>query len=51
VEQQSLIRAVAKEMLPDIKTVSFPSGSNVAAGLDVVVKSLKEHLHVTGQAA
>lgn len=42
-EAQDII-AIAKEIVPDLKTFSLPQGLQVQKGPDAVVEYIKEHL-------
>ncbi|CZR54369.1 uncharacterized protein PAC_04253 [Phialocephala subalpina] len=44
VEQQSLIQATAREMIPGIKTIAIPPGLNATKGGEAVMEFLKEEV-------
>ncbi|KAK4238641.1 hypothetical protein C8A03DRAFT_33338 [Achaetomium macrosporum] len=43
-EEAQQIIAIAKEIVPDLKTFSLPQGLQVEKGPDAVVEYIKEHL-------
>ncbi|KAK4109934.1 hypothetical protein N656DRAFT_758472 [Canariomyces notabilis] len=43
-EEAQQIIAIAKEVIPDLKTFSLPQGLQVEKGPDAVVEYIKEHL-------
>ncbi len=43
-EEASQIIAIAKEIVPDLKTFSLPQGLQVNKGPDAVVEYIEEHL-------
>ncbi|AEO66733.1 43b83a37-754e-4deb-b8df-581d303ac215 [Thermothielavioides terrestris] len=43
-EEAQRIIAIAKEVVPDLKTFSLPQGLQVEKGPDAVVEYIKEHL-------
>ena len=43
-EEAQQIIAIAKEIVPDLKTFSLPQGLQVSKGPDAVVEYIEEHL-------